>query len=224
MNLQRIEEHTFDLDLLKNPMIPWVLDVGCRGFGMAKQLVSMGCNVVAMDPDPDIEDLGNNFSVETPKLIFLRQALVSREEAFHGSGVLMRPHDVAGSYVYSSCSTSNPTTTPTARPPVDVELVDIVDLTHRWLNINTRWSAVKLDCEDSEYGILLDWPGPIADQISVEFHEHLANFRFNLSEYYPKMLKHLGQWYASVKFDRTHQHGLGENYWDTLFVLKELVS
>ena len=36
----------------------------------------------------------------------------------------------------------------------------------------SHWDVVKLDCEGAEYDVLLDWPGPIAEQITVEFHEH----------------------------------------------------
>jgi len=82
-----------------------------------------------------------------------------------------------------------------------------------------RFDAVKLDCEGSEFGILENWPGPIAAQISVEFHdwcdpEHRSEI------YYDFLWKKL-PWYRVVRHDLSKQ-GTGVGHWDTLLVLRSL--
>ncbi len=84
------------------------------------------------------------------------------------------------------------------------------------------WDVVKLDCEGAEYGVLLDWPGPIANQITVEFHEHTGANEKGI-EMYQRILRHLKQWYRVIQHETSQEHGIKTpNYWDSLFVLKEL--
>jgi hypothetical protein len=58
MNLQKLAEHTVDVDLL--PEAPIVLDVGCRWFDFSKEILRIrpDARIVALDPGPDIEDPG----------------------------------------------------------------------------------------------------------------------------------------------------------------------
>jgi hypothetical protein len=84
------------------------------------------------------------------------------------------------------------------------------------------WEVVKLDCEGAEYEILRNWPGPIARQITIEFHDFLGGAPPGVaSAGHAEILAHLGQWYDVAQHEWTTQHGAGWNYWDSLFVLRE---
>lgn len=37
-----------------------------------------------------------------------------------------------------------------------------------------------------------------------------------------RIVEHLGQWYKPVRHEKDSRYCAGENYWDSLFVLKEL--
>jgi FkbM family methyltransferase len=205
--LERIEEHSFVAELLRPGAR--VLDVGCRGFGMAEELIRRRCVVYAMDPDPDIADP----TASMPGLSFIRKALVARK--YSGSRTYYMYDNGVGNFIQFDGSRS-------LRPPrgarsVQVECVDIGSLSAA-LGVE-QWDAVKLDCEGGEYDILLDWPGPIAKQLCVEFHEHTGINHEGL-RYYDGMLRHLGQWYDVAKHALGRQHGLGNNYWDSVFVLR----
>jgi hypothetical protein len=211
MTLQTIHEHTFDIEPLQKPGASF-LDVGCLDFHHAKAFLGYGCRVCSVDPSPLITEVP-----EHPSHKYVRKAVVSRANAQRGTAYYAMPDDIYGAYVITG---SNPVATPPKRL-YGVELTDIVALT-AWTGWG-NWTAVKLDCEGAEYEILLDWPGPIADQLSVEFHDHTASR--NMDQTYQQILAHLGQWYKPVLFNRTgkgwREKELGKNYWDTLFVLKQ---
>jgi hypothetical protein len=84
------------------------------------------------------------------------------------------------------------------------------------------FEVVKMDCEGAEYDILLNWPGPIARQITVEFHDFLGLRPF--PDYHDALVRHLGQWYKIIKHEE-FPHPLAQghpiNYWDSLFVLRD---
>lgn len=200
MNVQLIDEHSFDLDLFQTESK--ILDVGCRGFHLAKHLALSGHKIWCLDPDPNVVDPG------IPGVTFMRMALVSHRRSFktryamYGNGT--------GNFLQETTGTAF------GMPTIDVDCQDIT-LLMSGLGIH-HWDAVKLDCEGSEYAILNVWPGPIATQISVEFHEHTHAAMGD--EGINRILEHLSQWYEVKKHARTPQHGLPPNYWDTLLVLK----
>lgn len=82
---------------------------------------------------------------------------------------------------------------------------------------------LKLDVEGSEMLILSDDDfQPIPRQISVEFHMHC---HINLHEkYYDKVMANLLKYYIPVQHELTHDHGSGLNYWDSIFILKDLCN
>jgi len=199
MNLERIDEHTLDVDLLGPGSV--VLDIGCRGFGLARYLAAKGCKVLCFDPSPDVED------PHVEGIIFERQAvlgygipgatvpfaLVSNKNANFVADGLYRPGQI-----------------------IEVPTTTIPEIMAKH-GIGTL-DAVKLDCEGSEYEILGAWPGKIAKQISVEFHlhTHSAKTQSELSF----ILNWISQWYDVVQHELSLQHGLPTpNYWDSLFVL-----
>jgi hypothetical protein len=85
--------------------------------------------------------------------------------------------------------------------------------------------VVKLDCEGEEFSILENWPGPIATQISVEFHDFTGPRRALVDEgyYENKLWPHLCQWYKVVKHDWVDLRGEPAycGHWDSLLVLKQ---
>jgi FkbM family methyltransferase len=197
MNIQALDEHSLDVDLLKPGSV--VLDVGCRTFGLAKHLASQGCKVISLDPDPSIADPA------VPGVVFVQKALV--HELPVGDKILFVPmHDASASFVI------NHGLIPGA---IKVEATTIEKLSQEFGV--SQWDAVKFDCEGSEYGILMTWPGPIAKQISVEFHEHVQARGESTIE---AIVRHLSKWYQVQQHEKSHRHGLPINYWDSLFLLK----
>lgn len=200
MNLKVIEEHTFDLDLL-NKQYP-VLDVGCRFFNLIGPFKNLGLAVISIDADPALKPLD-------PMTEYMNVALAtsqgSLDFAVFGNGT--------GNYLITDKQPNQ------GHPVVKVRTIDIKTLMSHY-SIE-KFSAVKLDCEGAEYDILMNWPGPIANQISVEFHEHIL-LQPHSDEYYKKLVNHLSQWYeAPVNFIKEKRHCLATpNYWDVLFRIK----
>lgn len=207
MNLVKLSSHTVDLDLL--PERPVVLDVGCRGFDFTREVLALrrDSHIIAMDPDPLI---AMPFNLIGTGASFCRAALLGdgRRTANYagwstGEGNLIC--DVSPHYAERSHQ---------------VDCIDIRTLMV-WLDI-FHWDLVKLDCEESEFGILEVWPGPIATQISVEFHDWTGPWETkakNSPDYYPKL------WAGPLRDYEVVQHelskvGEGTGHWDTLLRLK----
>lgn len=85
------------------------------------------------------------------------------------------------------------------------------------------WEVVKLDCEGAEYEILEEWPGPVARQITVEFHDRLGrNPEAEPERYYARLMERIGHWYDVILHRQTRPPWGGlPTYWDSLFVLKQ---
>jgi hypothetical protein len=76
--------------------------------------------------------------------------------------------------------------------------------------------------ESSEYFILSDpYFQPTPKQISVEFHMHCH--RALHDQYYDKCMESLLKWYVPVKHELTQAHGAGWNWWNSLFIRKDLL-
>lgn len=186
MERETIREHTILV-----PASGPVLDVGSRAFAFSSALAARGLECYAMDPDPSI--------VEALGIPLIRKALV-REGAPRWQRFHMDSDPQARRLM--------------PRGLTEVECIDIKALM-REVGVS-HWGVVKLDCEAAEYGILATWPGPIADQITVEFHEHLGA---RDPKDYETILGHLGQWYDVVQHEKTLRHCIGTpNYWDSVFV------
>ena len=80
------------------------------------------------------------------------------------------------------------------------------------------WDLIKLDIEGSEYEVIMSLDKAPAKQLSIEFHLHTGVYGQAEMAMMEDKLKALG--YEFVKHDYTSQHGVGFNYWDSLFVLK----
>jgi FkbM family methyltransferase len=180
-----------------------VLDVGCRGFAFASAVsFHYDALVYALDPAPDIE-----FD-STSRIKFIRAALSS------SANVGVARFAVNADLEASHLATSH-TPTHAGERLLDVESISIQQLMSKFAILS--WAMVKLNCEGGEYPVLNDWPGPIADQINVSFHEHTSANRFISTD---QVVEHLSQWYKPVRHVRDARYGAGFNYWDSLFVLK----
>jgi len=183
-----------------------VLDVGCRCYDFASYLAELECEVLVIEPD-DLVSPSSHKNITT-----LQAALVPESQAGtlqnlikFGNGSANHLENVVGTIPkdYTCQATKGMSISQICKyAEVDV------------------WDVVKLDCEGSEYGVLLEWPGPVAKQITVEFHEHTGANTFGLSVY-NYIFKHLSKWYKVVQHELSIRHCLSiPNYWDTLLVLQ----
>jgi FkbM family methyltransferase len=198
--VRTVREHSIDESLLTGGA---VLDGGCRDFQFAEWFADRGHPVVAIDPDPTINPKESTLMDRKPMCHFLRVALVGPN---HGKqGYLNMDRDPQSRHL--------------AAKGTPVECCTILELMEK-LNIQkTQWDVVKLDIEGSEYDVLANWPGPIAKQLSVEFHEHCHPKGDGVIR---QIEQHLGQWYQLVQHHKEDRHCAGFNYWDSLFVLRDL--
>jgi hypothetical protein len=214
MNLQAIHGHTIDVDLL--PQTGWALDVGCRDFLFSREILRMreAMLVLALDPGPDI--VFDPAAKENFGIAFSPAAVVGQDRGpfrMVGSGEEGRIVNRYQSALYSR----------------DLPKVASIPIRHllkggptlgSW--VPDHYALVKLDCEGSEFDILENWPGPIADQISVEFHDYLDRARWN-EGYFDYLFGHLRAMGYEVVQHEDFPVGPNNTYghWDSLLVLKE---
>jgi len=203
MNLKALAGHTIDLDAL--PESPTVLDVGCRGWDFATAILQERphAQVVGMDPDTQIRR-------EDAPCAFVRLALVGDDRT-------------TARYASYSTGEGNFVTDLDSYYDAKIFHVPCVNLGRLMRYITgvsiKHWGVVKLDCEGSEFGILENWPGPIASQISVEFHDSGYTPGYGPDYDYVPLFKRLaGFGYRVVKHDLSKQ-GEGIAHWDSLIVL-----
>ena len=202
---RQIAEHSYIPDLL--PECPVVLDVGCRDFGFTKEILKVRpkAQIVALDPDPEVSD------PKIQRVMLLNLALVGDGRRFSK---------------YASFG-SNGTTKGYGNFLADTEIehqetkmlmvrcINVQDLMHQ-LRV-FHWDLVKLDCEGSEYSILENWPGRIATQLSVEFHDFMSPQKHDKA-YFDKLFGGLTE-YKVVQHE-AFDNAVGYGHWDTVLVLK----
>ena len=191
MNLQALARHTVDVDRL--PDAPVVLDAGCRGFDFTVEMKQLRplAKIVPMDPDTEMDGC----------FTYVRMALV-------GDDRLYAPYAAHSTGEANFLTEGQPVHYAEIRqvPCVNIEkLMLLCDVTH--------WDVVKLDIEGSEFSVLENWPGPIADQISVEFHDWTGDCDCTKAL---ERLQSLG--YRIVQHELSRQ-GEGIGHWDSLLVL-----
>lgn len=192
-------EHSLRTDLLTN--LP-VLDAGCSGFGFFDAMSRRGHPVIGLDPAPDCVPPLHLFE-RTPWSYFFPQALVP--PGHPKTARLRMTHDKQARHLTRDAQEGD--------PQVEcVTLQGVMDALHIDL-----WDAVKLDIEGGEYAVLNSWPGPVARQLSIEFHEHVAP---HAQAEYDAIFAHLSRWYIVVQHEKSKRHCLSENFWDTLLVLR----
>lgn len=211
MNLQLFADHTLDLDLL--PERPLVVDIGCRWWDFAKAVLERRplASIAAYDPDPAMEE------PDDARIEFYRAAVVGGNRARSlyasystGEGNFLFDHmPASGELMIPFCNWQVPGAAITT-----VGCIPIAALKGQ------HWDAIKLDCEGSEFEILENWPGPIATQISVEFHDFTGPRSQGRDAYYQKLWERL-PWYKVVRHELSRK-GEGIGHWDTVLALKEV--
>lgn len=195
MNIQTIAEHSIDLDLLSGGIC---IDAGCRGFQFAEAMRDLGCYVIAMD----LEDM----EPENPHDIhFMKCAL------------MVEP----GPYYY--VDTKDQQAKFISTTGVRVEGVGIRYLYAELAEMGKTIDVLKLDVEGTEYFLISD-PNfqPIPKQISIEWHMHCHKYLHDL--YYDVCMHNLLKYYEPVRHELTQAHGAGWNYWDSLWIRKDLMK
>lgn len=202
MNLVTLASHTVDLDLL--PETPNVLDVGCIHFDFTREVLKHrpGARIVAMDPNPS--DVG-----EVPQsTVHMRKALVGKPQkyslyAMHSTG--------EGNFLCADV--------PWYADACAVQCVTIEALMQE--SGIDYFDLIKLDCEGSEFGILENWPGPIATQLSVEFHDWTGPWCHHVAgDYYERLFAGPLKDYEVVQHELSRQ-GEGIGHWDSVFRLRK---
>jgi Methyltransferase FkbM domain len=194
MNIQTIAEHSVDIDLLSGGIC---IDAGCRGFKFSEAMRDLGCYVLAMDLE--------YMEPENPENIhFMQRAL------------MIEP----GQYYY--VDTKDQQAKFISNTGIQVDGVGIHYLYNELKEQGKEIDVLKLDVEGTEYFLLAD-PNfqPAPKQISVEFHMHCHRQIHDI--YYPDCMRNLLQYYEPAQHELTQAHGAGFNYWNSLFIRKDLL-
>ena len=209
MNLQKPGgEHTIDVDMLsENPI---VLDVGCRGFEFDRDILKLRpkAKIIALDPDPSIEEPSEE------SILFLRAAMTHRSDShvlWQGPGDGGYIVDGSGDpeYRWGICDDAKVAVAPN---------ITIEQLMASYAK--DGFDLVKLDCESSEFGVLENWGGSWATQLSIEFHDAMDRKRWN-DAYFERLFSGPLRDYDVKLFGLTPM-GPGNTlgHWDSLLVLR----
>lgn len=192
-NIVTISEHSFDASLLHKTSK--VLDCGCRGFEFSKWIAEkIGCRVVSVDADPEI------INPIITNVEYIHAAVASGDEtkvAYYAFG------NGTGNYIANVCD-----------QPAECDIHEVPAY-----RIKPLWDLIKMDIEGSEYDIFMDMEAPIATQVSVEFHEHTPAAKGD--KFMQNLFDRMSVWYEIIGATKEKRHGLSENYWDVLFILKD---
>lgn len=194
MNLQTIHEHTIDVDLLTGGVC---IDAGCRGFQFSEALRDLGCKVKAFD----IEDIQAPDGID-----FFVYAIVPKSGTYFYTDTKDQQAKFINSYGLKQ-----------------VQGCGLNDFYDELFSLGEKEvDVLKLDIEGSEYPILAS-PDfrPIPKQISVEFHMHCH--RQLHEQYYKACMDNLLKHYEPVQHFMSQAHGAGFNFWDSLFIRKDLL-
>lgn len=183
----------------------WVLDGGCRVYYVTDEMLRRGMKVLAVDPSPTVTK-----RPQDDKFIFERAALV---------GV---PRDAATFYDFGNGQGSYLEVTRRPRPAecsvYRVPCLTVSELMRK--HEIDHFGLVKLNVEGAEYDILANWPGPIADQIMVSFHDCFECCPDSEPQrFYSRLFTFLDHWYVVARHEKETRWGM-ENYWDSLLVLR----
>lgn len=172
------------------------IDVGCLGFKFSEEMRNLGLEVYAFD----IQDLMNGCP---EKVIFVRAAVTDKS----GTVKYMPMCDKQAMYV-------------TDNGLIEVNAIALNDI---YKLVGDNVDLLKLDAEGSEYHILSDENfRPVPKQISIEFHFHCHPNIHNI--YYKRCMDNLLKYYVPIKHELTEAHGAGLNFWDSIFIRKDLIK
>lgn len=188
-----VAEHTYEETLL--PEKANVADLGCRGFLFSDELHRLGHNVFAVDcdhlPDGFFKPYGYYKCAITDEngLCMLKYSDDPQATTVIKAKVPLAGFDVP-MYTLKSFSEM-----------VGVQFFDLI----------------KMDVEGFEREIIMSLTDAPSKMISVEFHTHTGAYGFHEVNLMEEKLHSLG--YTTVKHELTSAHGMGRNYWDSLFII-----
>lgn len=187
----------------------WILDAGCRRYDFVDGVLHLdkGCKILAVDPDPKAKQKRGK------DVIFVQAALLNQ---YKKSITINTTQDPSTFFVPEERYK------PRRQDLAKTFTAPVTTIGRLMKEYKIKeFSVVKFDIEGSEYDILMNWPGPIADQISCEFHDAYPgrNPYPDPEQYYKKLFKHIGQWYDIVHHKQSGPMW-ARNYWDSLFVRK----
>lgn len=184
-----------------------ILDVGCRSYSFANYMAKQGCEIWAVEPDNSVKESENE------KIHLIRTALVAPSQR-RISQTLLKWSTGEGNRLISIGAH-----TPVIHTKQKTSCHTILEI-NEMVGVEV-WDIIKFDCEGAEYDILLEWPGPISKQITVEFHDFFG-VNFGKQKMYDKIFKHIEQWYTIIQHEETARLGQKtRNHWDSLFILKK---
>jgi FkbM family methyltransferase len=181
------------------------LDIGCRGFVFAKYFADNGFKVIACDPDTNIQN--PNY-----------QNIIYKQIGIIGSDKKV--------CTYAGWSTGEGNYITDKKPAHAANFYEIPCFTIKDLMLQfgiPEFEIIKMDCEGSEYDILMNMDNQCCKQISVEFHDFLGlNPCYpNNEEYYSKLKIKLNNFdFVIHKHTPMVKHNPLMNYWDSLFIRK----
>lgn len=167
-----------------------VLDLGCRNFIFCNEMRRLGHTVYPVDVD-----LLEGY---TPSKDYLRVAITGKAEQRVG---IKRTSDPQATCVIEGDEIWTHTIESFS------ELAKVA-----------FWDYIKTDIEGSEYDVIMGLTKAPSKQFEVEFHLHTGAYHENQIDSMVTKLESLG--YQTVSHEKTSQHGMGFNYWSSLFILK----
>lgn len=200
-----IAGHTFDESLLTDGVI---IDVGCRSFEFGAYFPK-DKTVYCIDPDPKVfYGLANNSNFKNLNVAISDK---SGETTYYenGEATMIREIDPDPTYPHINEKYKNKCKT--------ITMDELYEIT------GTNVDLLKLDCEGAEYIILGETFKPIPKQISVEMHRHCVPDLHDRE--YPKIVERLSKDYV-VANDPLYEkrHGCPENWWDVLWIRKDIIK
>jgi hypothetical protein len=196
--IEVIAEHSVEMSLLKG-INANILDLGCRGFEFTDHLRAIGHTVIPVDIDHLYSgDLG------------YYQIAISD---FNGKVVIKRDADPQATRIARN---EVPIPNPAGSGTTSVECCTL-EVFSQSLMVDF-WDLIKMDIEGSEREVIMSMNRPMAKQLSIEFHLHTGVYGIQQVKEMEDKLTSLG--YYPAKHDMTRQHGLGMNYWDSLWIVK----
>lgn len=183
-----IGEHTIDIELI--PKDANILDIGCRGFEFQDYFKGSRWQKCKVY-NVDIDELGDK------RRKYYRMAIASED----GMCGVKHTEDPNGKHIIDGNEI----------PKMTIESFS------KHVGVE-QWDLIKMDIEGAEYEILNKAIHPIAKQVSVEFHAHASQTKWQIDV----LLEDLSKYYDIHNRVWEERHCAGFNYWDILLVSKDL--
>lgn len=203
-----ISEHSFEEKII-NPM-GYVLDLGCINFMFSCELKKYCDNIISLDPNLQIEKAPCDVFFEKVALIHDNKDEIDFHiyNDKHGNSILNPRNDV--------CSKEG---------MIRVKTTTLENIMKKYQI--QQFELIKFDIEGAEYDILknIDWR--ISKQYSIEFHDFrgMNPEEPNNEKYYEELFQNMLVYCDVIQHNKTNHpgfpSGIGENYWDSLFILKK---